>query len=118
MSNPDQAHYIQVRTRTDRCRHEMLPGQCSVCRGMPYKPPVMYDDALRMAESNDPPPDLPEVYASTPNDDQPLRWLPAETQQECTNCGAKIREGQAMAFVPELDGGIGVCCAAEIEALS
>ena len=100
----------RVAVRDERCRHEMLPGQCSICRRLPYEVQQVDDD---------PEPDVPEVYAlePTPNDDTtppPLRWFPSESFQVCTNCNRRIGEGQPCAWVPELDGLIGSCCKTEV----
>ena len=95
--------------RETRCKHDMIEGQCAICRGLPDIPPLFIEQ----------PPDVPEVYplAWTPNEDAPLRWLPAEVRQECSNCGAAIYEGKACAWVPELDGVIGRCCKVEGDGL-
>jgi len=91
-----------------RCRHDMLPGQCSICRGLAYEVQAVDDD---------PEPDVPEVFSVVPlpsGDDNPLRWLPSESNQVCTNCGRRIGERQPCAWVPELDGLIGTCCKTEV----
>lgn len=99
-----------------RCRHDMLPGQCSVCRGMPWRPPVMYDSALLKAESDDIPElDDEKLVINVVGEGVPLRWIPSETSQECSNCGSKIREREPAAYVVALEGAIGMCCKDEVE---
>jgi hypothetical protein len=74
-----------------RCVHDMLTGQCSLCKGLPDLPlfeSLHVDDSLHHG--------------------RPLRFVPWDKIDECVSCSARIRIGQLSAWSPILAG---VVCA-------
>lgn len=73
---------------TGRCHHDMLPGQCSWCRGLPDLP------------------ERPDVRV----DDEPrwVKWFPAERRDECGRCGEPIAPDALIRLTDE--GVIGKTC--------
>lgn len=84
----------KLRQCVGRCKHDMLNGQCSWCKG------------LR---------DVPINWGSLSSrhlDDEPVRplWISAERADECAACAGEIRKGEPITYDPEHQGWIGRCC--------
>lgn len=91
-----------------RCKHEMVPAYCSICRGLPYRPlPDEVDPAAvdrRVATVR---------KAETPHP-KDRRRFEAERSGECSRCGDPIASGVTVEWSPEDAGVIGVCCMDEV----
>lgn len=77
-----------------RCVHDMLPGQCSWCKGLPDVPFV-------------------DLAAAAHVDDEPtvgLRWVICESREDCARCGNPIRLGKPAAYSTADGGLVGECC--------
>lgn len=86
------ARSIDPIDRQPRCKHDMLIGQCSWCKGLPDIPDL---DGVR------------DVY---PGDTRPLVWVTCERYVDCARCGSPIRLGSPAAFSQADGGSVGTCC--------
>lgn len=75
-----------------RCKHDMLNGECSWCKGIRDTQPIgasprSFDDG-----------------------DRAPRWFPAERHAECAACREPIRPGHSITWSADHAGYVGECC--------
>lgn len=87
-----------------RCAHDMLTGQCSICKSLPYNPP----SPLLLAEF--------EPQLSTDEVAPKLTWLPLEERLDCEGCNRRLDRGQLAAYSPDHEATFGICCREQVAA--
>jgi hypothetical protein len=100
---------IDAPTDTTRCKHEMVPAYCAICRRLPFRPlpdevdPAAVDRHVATVRK-----------AQTPHPRDRRRRFEAERHGECARCSEPITSGQTVEWSPEDAGVIGACCMDEV----